>query len=114
MIGVFKQMELEYSLLNTLNNSVEQKAYAMIGAIGIILTIQSSVIIYLYPFKCYINLNLVLLIIIVISSLAHVLSIWLFLRNLHVKDYEILLQQTQLWIIMKWNLDGKLFRQYYS
>ena len=85
-----KQMELEYSLLNTLNNSVEQKAYAMIGAIGVILTIQTSVIIYLYPFKCDINLNLLLLIIFAISSLAHVLSIWLFLRNLHVKDYEIL------------------------
>lgn len=73
-----QQMELEYSLLNKMNNSIEQKAYAIIGVIGVIFTIQSSIIINLYPFNCYGCYNNLLLIIFIGSVCCYGLSIWFF------------------------------------
>ena len=78
------QMELAYKNINDDNIEVNQKAGIMIGIIGVMFSIQSTIIVNLYPFTTTLSY------IFIGSLICYLISISYFIKNLFVKDYLLL------------------------
>ena len=87
------QMELEYSNINEFHNRLEQKAYTMIGIIGVVISIIFSIILN-FDFKSnqffFGNLKFYLILILFGAIICFMISMFLFLVSLHIKPYDIL------------------------
>ena len=75
------QMELAYKNINDDNIEVNQKAGIMIGIIGVMFSIQSTIIVNLYPFTTTLSY------IFIGSLICYLISISYFIKNLFVKEY---------------------------
>lgn len=78
------QMELAYKNISNDNIEVNQKAGIMIGIIGVMFSIQSTIIVNLYPFTTTLSY------IFIGSLICYLISISYFIKNLFVKDYLLL------------------------
>lgn len=75
------QMELAYKNISNDNTEVNQKAGIMIGIIGVMFSIQSTIIVSLYPFTNILSY------IFIGSLFCYLISIVYFIKNLSVKEY---------------------------
>ena len=87
------QMELEYSNINEFHSKLEQKAYTMIGIIGVVMSIESSIILSL-NFKVemlfLVNSNSLLFLIFLSSIISFLISMFLFLFSLKDNNFKIM------------------------
>lgn len=83
------QMELAYKNISNDNTEVNQKAGIMIGIIGVMFSIQSTIIVSLYPFTNILSY------IFIGSLFCYLISIVYFIKNLSVKEYLLNLKTKQ-------------------
>lgn len=83
------QMELAYKNISNDNTEVNQKAGIMIGIIGVMFSIQSTIIVSLYPFTNILSY------IFIGSLFCYLISIVYFIKNLSVEEYLLNLKTKQ-------------------